>query len=177
MGKTKLPYAETLEIATHLAGRLESSCARIEIAGSLRRKCAEVGDIELVAIPKTVPVLDMFGAETGEVSSLLWGRLNIIVPNDQRVKWGEKYRQFVFEDTQVDLFTATPKNFGWIYLIRTGSADFSHGMAARLNERGLTSKDGMIVSRGGSTPFPTPEEEDVFRLAGRPYVKPEERQG
>lgn len=51
--KTRWPHAEALEIAEEIKEALAHHCERIEIAGSIRRKKPEVGDIELLFVPKT----------------------------------------------------------------------------------------------------------------------------
>jgi DNA polymerase/3'-5' exonuclease PolX len=48
-------------IADRVRDLLAPHCDRIEIAGSIRRQKADVGDIEIVAIPKTVTDGDLFG--------------------------------------------------------------------------------------------------------------------
>ena len=50
--KTKRPYSQVLPIAESLVEKLRPACERIEIAGSLRREKAMVGDIEIVAVPR-----------------------------------------------------------------------------------------------------------------------------
>ncbi|MCX6753734.1 MAG: hypothetical protein NTV03_01615, partial [Candidatus Nomurabacteria bacterium] len=48
----RYPLAEAMRIAEALLEELKPHCARIAVAGSVRRKKADCGDIELVAIPK-----------------------------------------------------------------------------------------------------------------------------
>src|SRR3989344_4154112 len=48
----KYPYAEAYAIALDVQEQLKPYCERIEIGGSIRRKKSEIGDIELVLIPK-----------------------------------------------------------------------------------------------------------------------------
>jgi len=171
-----------MPLALDLMGQLRESVERIEVAGSLRRQKVEVGDIELVAIPKLGLLrretdTDIFGNQkvTDTTGSLLWLRLDGLVNRFE--KRGEKYRQFQWKGVQVDFFTAERGNWGWIYLVRTGSADFSHRVAATLNGRGYTSAMGYIrkKSQSISEPIETPEEEDVFRLAGMKWVDPVHR--
>ena len=65
-------------------------------------------------------------------------------------------------------------NWGLIYAIRTGSADYSHRvLACGWVRNGYKSADGML-SRDGVA-VPVREERDLFRLAGVPWVDPEER--
>ncbi len=74
----------------------------------------------------------------------------------------------------LDLFMATPENWGVIFAIRTGSSRFSHEVLARGWVRaGYHSQGGML--RRGERPIPVPEEQDLFALIGIPWVEPEER--
>ena len=171
--ETARPYAEALRelLAPH--------CERIEIAGSVRRCKPEVGDIELVAIPKLVPALDLF-ADAPAVRSphfadavLMMGTIEAGNPTTG------KYVKIMAGDEnpiQIDLFCAVPENWGWIFALRTGSADFSHRVfAAGLNRVGLTSRDGMIQSITTDRPVHCREERDLFALIGVPFVEPERR--
>lgn len=48
----RLPLSQAAKLAAAIADDLWPVCERVEVAGSVRRGCADVGDIELVAIPK-----------------------------------------------------------------------------------------------------------------------------
>ncbi len=110
-----------LEIANRIKLELEPHCDRIEISGSIRREKPWVKDIEIVAIPKPY--------ETGLFSS----GIAPVVEQWKKVK-GElpcKYTQRILpEGIKLDLFFAQPDNWGLIYAIRTGSADYSHKVLA-----------------------------------------------
>lgn len=67
--KIKRTYDETIAVANELVDWLRPACERIVVAGSLRRQCAEIGDIELVALP--TPLLNLFGEPTGETPEVL----------------------------------------------------------------------------------------------------------
>lgn len=192
----KRPRAEMESLAWELRHLLDRACVRIEVAGSIRRQVKEVGDIELVAIPKIetykeVDPSDLFGEMRPVTYNLLWRSLNEFFKGKYRLN-GEKFKSFYWplhsgELVQVDLFTATPANWGWIHLIRTGSADFSHHVAGALNKAGYCSKDGGIhksnleLADGKwkhvpiGNPISTPDEQSVFDLARIPYRDPKQR--
>ena len=65
--KFPLPLAEVT--GQSLIRLLADSCDRIEIAGSVRRQVFEVGDIELLCIPKAGAV-DLFGEPVASESLL-----------------------------------------------------------------------------------------------------------
>lgn len=181
----KRPIAEVLPLAEALLEQLRPFCERLELAGSLRRKVKLVGDIELVAIPKRRP--DLFG-QPGQ-ASLLWEKLDSLVGREY-FRAGEKYRAFEWknaaEKIKVDLFTAEPENFGLIYLIRTGSADFSHHVVKKLADVCYPSHGGWVrrapgrwdwsdKEKDGFEKIETPTEEKVFEYARIPYRTPEQR--
>jgi DNA polymerase/3'-5' exonuclease PolX len=172
----KRPLAEMEAKALALIESLRSSCERIEVAGSIRRRCAMVGDIEIVAIPRMLPVPELFVGQTSKRNAL-WETLDAMEP--QYVKRGEKYRQALIDGVTADLFTATAENFGLIHLIRTGSADFSRHVVTQLRTQGYCSDGGkcyrLADGQPVGDPISTPEEGEVFRLAGMLYVEPEKR--
>jgi DNA polymerase/3'-5' exonuclease PolX len=159
-------YTEALPIAEAAKALLAPHCHRIEIAGSIRRRKAEVKDIEIVAIPKPY--------DTGLFAS----GIATVVNQWEKVK-GElpcRYTQRILpEGIKLDLFFAYPHNWGLIYAIRTGSADFSHYvLAAGWVKHGYHSMDGKLVK--GKHFINVPEEHDLFRIAGVPYIAPELRE-
>ena len=160
-----MKYTEALKIAEKTKAQLAPFCWRIEIAGSIRRKKPEVKDIEIVAIPKLYDV--------GIFSS----GIATVVNKWPKVK-GElhcKYTQRILpEGIKLDLFFAEVGNWGLIYAIRTGSADYSHKvLALGWVKNGFHSKDGMLNYNGKE--IAVLEEEDLFKRAGVKYIEPEFR--
>lgn len=176
--KTKRPYADMFKLASALVERLRPACERIEIAGSIRRKKAEIGDIELVAIPKTIP--DLLGEPQVQTEvDVLLAQWPITITKD-----GQKYKQFLFNGTsgqsyQVDLFLQPdPATWGVNFLIRTGPSEFSTRMVTSVASGGLRPRDLLVrdgrVWRNGEA-LATPEEGDVFALWDMDFIRPEER--
>lgn len=186
--KGKHRYEDAIQAALKLEARLKPFCERIVIAGSLRRRCATVGDIEMVAIPKMRFSGGLFGME-GEGYSLLDLHLNTFPEIYEPGRWGERMKQLRFDGYPVDLFICTPERWGVILTIRTGSADFSRWLVtSRLKGGGRMSnrrvEDGRVwklgVEAGATTirrtPMETPQEEDVFKALGVPWIPLGERQ-
>lgn len=174
----KVPWASANRVANLLIERIKPFCERVEIAGSIRRDVPWVGDIEIVAIPK--PAVNLFGEkdyDPGEIYAALEGDgLNPPVIE----KKGDFYARFKFFGIYVDLFIATPEKWGCIFLIRTGSADFSRRLVTKKWQNGYCPDDlyfseGRLWSINESDAFSTPEEKDVFRIIGIEYVDPEQR--
>ena len=160
-------HAEALAIAERVVEQLQPHCERIEIAGSLRRERLEVGDIEIVAIPKPYEV------------GLFESGIATVVNQWPKVK-GElpcKYTQRVLpEGIKLDLFFARDENWGLIFAIRTGSADYSHKvLASRWAQLGYESRDGMLHNPQGH-PIPIYSEAQLFSLLGLTHVPPFERE-
>jgi DNA polymerase/3'-5' exonuclease PolX len=169
--KQKFSYLMALEITKTLTARLMSYCERIAVAGSVRREKPEIGDIEIVAIPRKK--YDLFGSETGDhaLNSVDWTAFGKLIKN------GSKYKQIeLTEGINLDLFIVTPPaQWGVQFMIRTGSADFSHRLVTSRRFGGLMPsnykvKDGAIWS--SNHVIETPEEEDVFNLIGVPFIEP-----
>lgn len=173
MSKTeKIPYNKAIVTANHLIDTLRPYCDRIELAGSLRRRRPMIGDIEIVALPR--PILDLIGdpikPQKNQPSTLL--DLFLINKGVNLAKDGPKMKQFKYGRYTVDLFLPeTPDHWGCIYLIRTGSVQFSKWlMTDAQHQAGLRFVDGRLHSIG--TPLNTPEEEDVFTALNLPWISP-----
>lgn len=172
--KTNVTLDTAEMIAKSTVSLLYPYCERIEIAGSVRRRKPTVGDIELVAIPKFET--DMFGATTQDhlLDLFDWATIG------KFVKGGHKYKQIELDTgINLDLFIVTPPaQFGIQFMIRTGSADFSHRLVTPRKYGGLMPsnyrvKDGAIWSDNHI--IKTPNEQDVFDLIGVPFIQPELR--
>lgn len=157
---------EALQIAENVKSQLSPHCERIEIAGSVRRRKPEVKDIEIVAIPKPY--------QTG----LFADGIAPVVNQWQKVK-GElpcKYTQRILpEGIKLDLFFAEPENWGLIFAIRTGSAEFSHKvLATGWVKNGYKGEGGYLYKNRKKVPVW--EEEQLFNLIGVKYLKPNLRE-
>jgi DNA polymerase/3'-5' exonuclease PolX len=168
--KKRRPYDEAFEVAKRIVDWLEPACDTIYIAGSLRRRCHMIGDIELVAIP--TDVRNLFGDTTGETL------LDMHVSGTKFQKNGPRYKQFMDGDYQVDLFLASPDTFGYILMLRTGCAEFSHRMVTPVSMGGLRPPD--ITVQGGQVfqhgiQVAVPDEDTLFALWQMETPTPQER--
>ncbi len=178
MSKQKRMFEEVLPIAEHLAEELAPVTTRLEIAGSLRRKTKEVGDIEIVCIAE--PIIDLFGEPQPSVS-VLHHRIQDLADGPLLVD-GPKMKKFRYSGIQVDLFIATPDSWGLILMLRTGSAAYSRMMVTPhpygRRPWNLAVKDGYVWNvdeEGERQLVPVPSEEDLYRLWGWPWDAPEKR--
>ena len=157
---------EAKNIADKVVEQLKPYCERIEIAGSIRREKPNPKDIEIVAIPKPYGI-GLFESGIATVVNK-WGKIKGELPC--------KYTQRMLpEGIKLDLFFAQPENWGLIFAIRTGSADYSHKILAnKWSKLGYKSVNGMLTK--DSQDVPIYEEIDLFNLLGIRYVKPKFRE-
>jgi DNA polymerase/3'-5' exonuclease PolX len=178
-----MEHKQAKAIAEQWIARLSPACARIEIAGSLRRGKREPRDIELVCIPKIQVERDLFGGDGTQINLLeaLLPRLFTERAYLGMTKRGPRYKQLALpEGIKLDLFIVLPPSeWGVRFLIRTGPAEFSHWAVTNKRAGGalpsyLHVKDGAVWHR--SRKIETPEEEDFFSVLGMQYVEPNKRQ-
>ena len=153
-----LPYAEN--IASEFIQWL-SKCSeidKIDILGSLRRKSATVGDIDIaVATNKPLEVIKKF----------------VSYPKIQKIiEQGEHTASILLpSNVQVDLLVMEPERYGSALQHFTGSK--FHNIALR----GLALKKGYSLSEYGIKPdrqYKT--EEELYNFLGMDYIEPELRE-
>lgn len=180
----KIKLEEARGSANRIVDLLSESCEQIYIAGSIRRQKPEVGDIELVAIPRhqMSAQMDMFGV--GNLDNLLHERTEELLKDGtirqgEKKAWGERYRKFIFGGMRIDLFMADEVNIGYQLLLRTGPADFCRKIVTQRYKGGYL-PDSYKFDKGylwqhGSI-VPCPNEEFLFsEVLGLEYIKPEDR--
>lgn len=142
-----------------------------EIAGSLRRGKAEVGDIEIVAtaLPSYFAFLDGLVTQ-GTITKALYGE-------KKTTRWGEKY--LVYQDMKAEIFLCDDWNRGYLRWLRTGPgnpADNANMYLVTKIKHGSAPfyvKDGYVYQ--GDERLKIATEEDWFALCGLPYIEPKAR--
>jgi DNA polymerase (family 10) len=172
----RIPWGEANAIAEDIAAQLAPHCSQIDIAGSIRRRRATIGDIEIVCLPLPYDATPLFASG-----------LAIVVNQWQKVK-GElpcRYTQRIHPSgMKLDLFMPAPEGYGLQLAIRTGSAEWSHKRLATAWVRaGFKSEGGLlrrvnnadgIQSLGPVVPCRT--ERELFDRIGLKWVEPEDRE-
>lgn len=188
----RTPYLAAMKIAVDFLEKTEEGYARNAIAGSLRRKKSDVGDIEIVCIPAYRSEYDLFGTLIQSVRLLdLWleevydtGDYQLATITDKN---GRQYQlngsslkkiQHVASGLCIDLYITTQPQWGAIYTLRTGSAEFSHWLVTPRKYGGampsnLKLFEGLL--RNEEQIIPTPEEVDFFAALKVPWLHPELR--
>jgi DNA polymerase/3'-5' exonuclease PolX len=186
---------DAVEKARAFIDRIDDCCERLTVAGSLRRRLAMIGDIEIVAVPKVERVMaGLLGDIETEVDRL-GVRLDELLEDGDVAKrldrngaprWGPTLKYLTYRDAAVDLFCPEAARFGWILALRTGPAAFSRQLVVRPDRRTrdgrpgllpltLAPQDGWLTDRMSGRRIDTPEEADVFHLFKLPYLEPWER--
>jgi DNA polymerase/3'-5' exonuclease PolX len=181
MGSGKMELTQADDVASSLVDDLSPAFRRLIVAGSIRRRKPVVGDIEMVGIVDDMSLLVDLLSTRGVV---IKPGVPDVIP--WTVKPGAKYvRVRLREEINLDLFLATPDNWGGLLLMRTGSGvgpsgnafdSFTVGMFARWKKVSAGGRMvGAIPTRTDGTQVMLPEEDDFFRLLGMRHVPPEER--
>jgi len=167
-----MDYHTARNLAERVVAQLTPYCEKIKICGSIRRHKAEVKDIDIVCLPKTEPIKDLFGMVTGH--KRMDGFINAINAMEKLKGDPEgKYTQRLLEGVKVEIAMAHPDNYGNLVLIRTGSAEFTKMMMTEVLRKGFNQKDGFLYKRDQIISIP--DEMIYFKTIGVPYVQPEKR--
>jgi DNA polymerase/3'-5' exonuclease PolX len=188
--KTKYPWPEAAGVAAEITGAMEALCGAgyLCAAGSVRRRKALVGDIEILYVPvigsRRLPD-EMFGTPVNAVDDWLdqMARQKMLVPRLNslgRKTWGGRIKLATHVPTgiPVDFFEATKANW-WNYLVcRTGpkesnvaicKAALARGWQWHPYSPGFASKDGPVELHAMKS------EAEVFEFVGLKALPPEER--
>jgi DNA polymerase/3'-5' exonuclease PolX len=183
--KPKIPRALALAVADELIQRLSPFCERIQIAGSLRRGNHEVGDVELLYIPRfEARQADFFTSAPvnladEEIGRLLAGQVLAKRPSKIGVfTWGasNKLGLHTASGVPVDMFATSSDNWWVSLVIRTGSKAMNLILTTAAQRRGRTlNAYGSGVTESDGNIIAATSERHVFDLCGVPYLEPAQR--
>lgn len=163
------------EIAKEVRQYLDGSCVRIEIAGSIRRQKKDVGDIELLCIPRSDGVVDWLDNRVRGLmhQGILAFRLNKL----GRKVYGPKNKLMTHVPSGfgVDIFSTTEECWPVAMVVRTGGKQTNLHIATAALQKGY-----QFHAYGSGFSTPTGEivcrsEREVFAAVGLPYCEPWER--
>jgi len=196
--------SEAKTVANHLVDFMRPWCEQIEIAGSIRREVPVVKDVELVCVPKweNAPATEFRPDQLFEISAPLpvnllhrWAMTQDVVQwikpgTSDIIPWrvtpeGKYWHGLTgfaegAERIKLDLFLARPENFGVIYTIRTGSADFSRELVTYARDHTIYRvQEGYLVDdrQLGRPKIVCPDEETLFGLLNLEWIEPRARGG
>jgi DNA polymerase/3'-5' exonuclease PolX len=170
------------DIAVELLAALAPYCERRAIAGSVRRRRPEVGDIELVVIPKIARVqTGLFENDMEEyfpLNSFIFSNPDFALrPNKNgQTAFGDKNKLLLYKGCPFDIFTATHDNWTMVYFIRTGGQENNVMIATRAQKLGYALEIyGGFRSKLTNTLFKMQSEEQIYEFLELDYVRPEDR--
>lgn len=185
--KPRFPHRMALEVALELQALLAPVCTpKLIVAGSLRRRRALVGDIELLYVPlfEDRPV-DMFAVAPFDLAAELIDGLTATGVLVKRPKsngtftWGpqNKLAVHVASGIPVDFFATSEECWPVALVIRTGGevTNLKLTTGAQMLGRTLHAYGSGTTDLKSGRLTRANSEEDVFRLCGVPYQRPEER--
>jgi|GEM_PF-1455643 len=164
--------------AIDIVRRLEPYCepGRILVCGSYRRQTATVHDLDIVLIPK-------FMLAT-QVTAICCGTQKPLTMGGGKISGGDIIKHFDYHDSEkktphwtipIDIYFATPENWGTLVLIRTGSKENNRRLCSRAIELGLklhadggglTDAEGVVIAD---------DEVSIYQKLGLEYQEPQYR--
>jgi len=183
------------KIANRLVELFTPHCIICHVAGSIRRQRSEVGDIELVCLPRyQFFKTDLFENGEWQLPKAYTDCIKSIA--DEIVKGSPTGRMMQIRlkgsGMMLDLFTPQAHDYYRIYAIRTGSADYAHyRLASQWTKLGWCgTHDGLrLISEsiktdsGWKCPAKTPtlppawqSEEEFFTWLQLPWINPQYRE-
>lgn len=167
----------TLNHGQHLAEKIVAEhapfCAKIEVAGSIRRECRTVNDIDLVLIPKTVlsPIVERVTQKWKQIAGIKGDARNLrfVSPG------GFQLDIFIAHDEIVDLVSTTPTNWGAVLLCRTGSVNHNRQLCYHAITKGLKFAPYKGVLKGDQI-IASATEEEIYAALGLEWREPKERE-
>lgn len=185
----RMAWQEAAAVARAVVGDLRAVCDHLIVAGSLRRRWPDVGDIEIVCVPTLQTATGgLFGDAVlavdlldGRVRELLAdGTLRPRLDKHGRQALGRRYRRLLYRGTPLDLFSPDAASFGAHVAIRTGPPDYSHRLVTPRSQRGLMPDhlrmwEGSLRRRATGEALATPTEASFFEALGVPWIRPEDR--
>lgn len=186
--KRRWPRPVGIEVAREVCSALRPACERLVVAGSLRRRKDDIGDVEIVYVSASEIRPDPEDFFRNRSFSLADEAIEALVSSGTFVRrlnskgtpaFGPKNKlvRHVDSGMPVDLFATTDAAW-WNYLVcRTGPADSNVRIAKLAQARGYQWKpygEGFSRVSDGAL-IPMQSEREVFQFVGLPYLEPWER--
>ena len=133
--------------------------ARIEVAGSLRRGCETIGDIDVVITDTSFEQVESVIKELTQVES-----------KEPKLKFS--YLGYPFE-----IIVVEPQNFGAALALWTGNSNYKQMLITKAKDKGyqLSAETGLIKNSSKAT-LDTNDEKILFQQLDIPFIFPELRE-
>lgn len=152
----RIPLAEAERLAAELCAFVRPHVVFSQVVGSVSRQVPEIGDVELVVLPKDLDGFMEFLREHGWTG-------------------GTRVQRGLVDDVKAELWIAhAPEELGAMVFAYVGDYVFEIAMRSIVRRRGLR-LDQRGVWRGKKLIFQSPYEEDFFEFLGVDWHEPWER--
>lgn len=148
-----------LDLSRKIIKKLKPFCKNIKIAGSIRRKEKNPGDIDIVLIPKNNKNKEKIENTMKKIGNKLFG--------------GEKKAAFKINNIQVELYYTDEKEWGAALLAYSsekgagiGLRKFAKLKGFKLNQHGLFKNNKKIAGKS---------EKEIYNALGKAWKPAEER--
>lgn len=165
-----------LAIGLKISEILAPLCERIEIAGSIRRVRPEVGDLDLVILPKPGQLAAIKARCQEKCAPIRDGEQNCIYRLELSDGTPLQVDIFFARPAISDLLQTVPGNFGTLLLCRTGSKEHNIYLVEHAKRLGLRWNPYRGVINEQQQVIASETEADVFQALQLPFIKPEERE-
>jgi DNA polymerase/3'-5' exonuclease PolX len=185
--KKRFEHSVAQERAKEIKAMLSPFCEKITIAGSIRRNLPQVGDIEILYIPKRVeetPQGDLIAkivdkSQERILSLIKSGIIDFRKKRNGTISFGQRVKLLIDKKSGIPLDLFSCQEEEWInnLVSRTGGKMTNITIASyakRLGWNWKMSGAGFINHRTKEF-FQPQTEEEVFGFARVPYMEPEER--
>lgn len=198
----RMAWKDASAVATDVMAMLGPHVERVAVAGSIRRLRESCGDVDIVAIPRgevKVEVEAEAGRGRGAARMRIGQIMREMCVDLKTFRGGEKMISAVVghgryglcgpggrqeREAQVDVYFATPENFGMLLCVRTGSAQHNIYMAKLAQRMGMKFAAGTGVEPAGVNHKDTKTqrvaegrtEESVFGAFGLLVPEPRDRE-
>ena len=155
----RVPIIEATSIARSFIKEIEDICNKIAIVGSIRRGKQDIGDIDILTIPKSKSLLDKKIEELADnVISGIGASWQVI---------------FIYKGIKLNILKTTLDSWGSSLLHSTGSKEFNTKLRSRAKSQGmLLNQYGLF---NGDLYLAGSSEEDIFRILKLEFIEPRSR--
>ena len=193
-GKAVWPWAKANRAGMRLLGLFAPYCHKLQLAGSIRRKRPEVGDVEIVCIPRhegmllaenqprlfgETPPTDVDLLEIYILQMIKEGAFAYVYNSLGSKTFGPRNKRLVdlASGIQVDIFCAGPVNWGMTLFVRTGPREFVVKAMRHFHTLDLEGHAYACVTRADGSEIQCREEKDVFDILQWEWIEPPQRYG
>lgn len=149
------------KLANKIAKELKPFCKRIEIAGSIRRKKPNPGDIDIVLIAKNEGNKQKIKDRLSKDGKFLQG--------------GNKEMFFKIEGIDLQLFFSIPEEWGATLLAYSGEKGSNIGLRIIAEKQGFKLTSHGLFKRSNGQRAAGKTEREIYKALGRPYKEPWDR--